>query len=66
MLKEIIVELIQKHGITFSVSEYIKKIKQMEQSPDLVIDRIPPLTPMGKKATSMDYDKYKITIKKRV
>ena len=66
MLKDIIVELIQKHGITFSVSEYKKKIRQMEQTPDLVIDRTPPLTPTGKKATSMDYDEYKITNKKRV
>jgi three-Cys-motif partner protein len=66
MLKQIIVELIEKHGITFSVSEYKKKIRQMEQTPELVIDRIPQLTPMGKKATSMDYDEYKITIKKKV
>jgi len=65
-LKEIIVVLIQKHGIAFSESEYKKKIRQMEQSTDLLIDRTPPLTPTGKKATSMDYDEYKITIKKRV
>jgi hypothetical protein len=66
MLKQIIVELIEKHGITFSVSEYKKKIRQMEQTSELVIDKIPPLTPMGKKTRSMDYDEYKITIKKGV
>jgi hypothetical protein len=65
-LKELIVELIQKYGITFSESEYKEKIKQMEQDSDFVVDRVPSMTPTGKPATSMDYGKYKITIRKRI
>ncbi len=65
-LKELIIGLIQKYGINFSESEYQKKIRQMEQNSELMIDRVPPKTPTGKLATSMDYGKYKITVKKRI
>ena len=65
-LKELIVELIQKYGITFSESEYQKKIRQMEQDSDLIVDRVPATTPKGKPAIAMDYGKYKITVKKRI
>lgn len=65
-LKSLIVELIQKYGITFSESDYKKKIRSMEQNSDLLIDRDPPLTKKtGKPATSMDYGEYKITIRRK-
>lgn len=65
-LRELIVKLIQKYGITFSESEYQKKIRQMEQDSDLIVDRVPATTPKGKPATAMDYGKYKITVRKRI
>jgi three-Cys-motif partner protein len=65
-LKMLIVELIQKYGITFTESDYRKNILQIEQNSDLSIERIPSLTPTGKKAISMDYNRYKITVKKRI
>lgn len=64
-LRELIVELINKYGITFSESEYKEKIKQMEQASELAVDRMPSTTPKGKPATAMDYGKYKITVRKR-
>lgn len=64
-LKSLIVDLIQKYGITFSESDYKKRISQMEKDFDLVINRDPPKTrKTGKPATSMDYDDYKIVIRK--
>ncbi|MBF0634724.1 MAG: three-Cys-motif partner protein TcmP [Nitrospinae bacterium] len=64
-LKSLIVELIEKYGITFSESHYKDTIKQMEKDSYLVIDRYPPKTrKTGKTATSMEYDKYKIIIRK--
>ena len=66
LLKSMIVELIQKYGITFSESDYKKKICSMEQNSDLIIDRIPPTTKRGKRAISMDYDEYEITVRKKV
>lgn len=65
-LRELIVKLIQKYGITFSESEYQKKARQMEQNADLIIDRVPATTPKGKPATAMDYGKYKITVRKKI
>lgn len=64
-LKNLIVELIQKYGITFSEPDYKKTIKQMEKDSDLVINRDPSLTrKTGKPATSMDYSEYKIVVRK--
>jgi three-Cys-motif partner protein len=65
-LRELIVNLIQKYGITFSESAYKEKIKQMGQSSDLVVDRVPAMTSTGKPAISMDYGKYKITVSERI
>ena len=59
-LKNLIVELIQKYGITFSESSYKRKIRSMEQAADLIVDRFPPLTKTGKQATSMDYGEFRI------
>ena len=65
LLKSLIVELIQKYGITFSVSNYNKEILSMEKDSALIIDRVPALTPTGKRATAMDYGEYKITIRRK-
>lgn len=65
-LRELIVKLIQKYGITFSESEYQKKIRQMEQDSDLIVDRVPATTPKGKPAIAMDYGKYKITVRRMI
>lgn len=65
-LKNLIVELIEKYGITFSESNYNKEILSMEKDSALVIDRVPALTPTGKRATAMDYRKYKITVRKKI
>lgn len=65
-LKSLIVELIQKYGITFSESDYKKTIRQMEIDSGLVIRRDPSLTrKTGKPAKSMDYDEYEIVIVRR-
>lgn len=61
LLKNLIVELIKKYGITFSVSHYKKQIQQMEINSEVIIKRIPPTTPRtGRPSTSMDIDKCKI------
>ncbi len=66
LLKSLIVELIQKYGITFSESDYKKKIRSMEQDSVLIIGRVPPLTTKtGKPAISMDYDEYEITVRRK-
>lgn len=66
LLKRLIVELIQKYGITFSESDYKKKIRSMEQDSGLIINRVPPLTTKtGKPAISMDYDEYEITVRRK-
>lgn len=62
-LQALIVELIEKYGITFSESDYKKEIQEM--APDqLEIERQPAFTKKtGKPAISMDYNKYKITVR---
>ncbi|RJQ54720.1 MAG: three-Cys-motif partner protein TcmP [Nitrospiraceae bacterium] len=65
-LKKVIVNLIMKYGITFSEKEYKQKIKEMENTA-LYIDRNPTLTPKTKKpATSMNYDDYQISLRKKI
>lgn len=65
-LKTLIVELIQKYGITFSESKYKNQIFDMAKDSVLTIDRVPAFTLTGKPATAMDYGKYKITIRKKI
>ncbi|MBI5056083.1 MAG: three-Cys-motif partner protein TcmP [Nitrospirae bacterium] len=65
-LKKVIINLIMKYGITFSEKEYKQKIKEMDNTA-LYIDRNPAFTPKTKKpVTSMDYDEYQITLRKKV
>lgn len=58
LLKDLIVKLIQKYGISFSENYYKSMIKKMP----VRIDRNPECTPTGKKATSMDYNDYEIQV----
>lgn len=55
LMKELIVELIEKYGISFSEKEYKDKIREMEGKKLITIDRKPKYTPKGKEATSLDY-----------
>lgn len=66
LLKSVLVRLIMKYGITFSQKEYIQKIRKMENK-ELFVDRVPPYTEKRKKpVTSYDYDKYQITLRKKI
>lgn len=58
LLKDLIVKLIQKYGISFSESHYKKVIKSMP----VRIVRNPEYTRTGKKATSLDYNEYEIRV----
>ena len=65
LLKNVLIRLIMKYGITFSEKEYIQKIREMENR-ELLVDRFPSLTEKQKKpVTSYDYHKYKITLRKK-
>lgn len=61
LLEELLIKLIENYGIAFSKKEYNDKIRAMEGN-QILIDRIPSLTEKGKKATALDYRKYKITL----
>ncbi len=66
LLKKLIVDLIMKYGITFSEKEYKQKIKEMGTT-TLYIDRNPAYTAKTRKpVTAMDYNKYKITLRKKI
>jgi three-Cys-motif partner protein len=62
LLKELIVQLIGKYGITFSQRDFKNKLKELNEK-GLEIIWEPALTETGKKATSMDYRKYKIIVR---
>ena len=62
LLQELLVELFENYGIAFSEKEYNGKIKEMEGN-QIIIDREPALTEGGKKATALNYRKYKITVR---
>src|SRR3990167_1975186 len=61
-LEELLIKLIENHGIAFSEKEYKDKIKEMEGN-QIMVDREPTLTERGKKATALDYREYKITVR---
>lgn len=66
LLKKVIVNLIMKYGITFSEKEYKQKIKEMGNT-ILHIDRDPAYTAQTRKpVTAMAYNKYKITLRKKI
>jgi three-Cys-motif partner protein len=58
---EVTTGLIEKYGITFSVGDYTRKYKEMDGK-SLIITRFPPLTPTGRKSTSMDWDANRIEL----
>jgi len=65
LLKSVLIRLIMKYGITFSETEYIQKIREMENR-KLLVDRFPSLTEKQKKpVTSYNYHKYEITLRKK-
>jgi len=64
-LKELIVRLFAKYGITYSETELRNIIKEMESDGRLQIHRDPELTPTGRRATSLDYTKYRIHVERR-
>jgi len=63
LLKNLIIVLIQRYGITFPEKYYKDKIVEMETTGLVRIDRQPSATKTGKPATSMDYGKYRITVR---
>lgn len=61
-LGELLIKLIENYGIAFSKKEYDVKMKEMEGK-QILIDRTPANTEKGKKAISLDYRKYEITVR---
>ncbi|MBI5213977.1 MAG: three-Cys-motif partner protein TcmP [Nitrospirae bacterium] len=62
LLKDLIVALIQRYGITFSEKHYKDTVDDMKTKGLLRIDWHPAVTKTGKPATAMDYGKYRITV----
>ncbi len=60
-LGELLIKLIENYGIAFSKKEYDVKMREMEGK-QILIDRTPANTEKGKKAISLDYRKYEITV----
>ncbi|MDA8338694.1 MAG: three-Cys-motif partner protein TcmP [Nitrospiraceae bacterium] len=65
LLKNLIVVLIQKYGMSFPVKHYNDKIVEMERKGIVRIERYPSVTKTGKPVKSMNYDDYKITVRIR-
>jgi three-Cys-motif partner protein len=65
-LKELLVRLMVKYGITFPEGELKRRIRSMEQEGALTIRRDPPVTPRARRAsTSMNYREYRIRIERK-
>ena len=65
LLKDLLIKLIEKYGITYSESRYKEECKKMEKEGIIEIQRKPDKTPTGLKATSMDFKKYEIWVHKK-
>ena len=63
LLKDLIVALIQRYGITFPEKHYKDTVDDMKTKGLLRIDWHPAVTKTGKPVTSMDYGKYRITVR---
>ncbi len=61
LLQELLVKLFENYGIAFSKKDYNDKIREMEGN-QILVDREPAYTKTGKKATALDYRKYKIIV----
>jgi three-Cys-motif partner protein len=65
-MKDVIVRLMMKYGITFSETYYKKVIEAMEGG-ELVIERTPSYTPKTKKPVkSLNYNKFKISLRRNL
>jgi len=62
LLEQLLAELIEHYGISYSSRDYTEKLKVMENE-QIIISRKPEYTATNKKATSMDYKKYIIRLK---
>jgi hypothetical protein len=63
-LKYLLVKLIEHYGIAYSESELKKICHKLCEEKKIIIERNPPLTPKGRRATSFDYKKYRIVLKR--
>jgi three-Cys-motif partner protein len=61
-LKQLFVQLIEHYGISYSLREYKEKLREMENKQVRIL-RTPEYTPTGKKATSMDYNSNRYSIR---
>jgi len=64
MLKDLLVSLLVRFGITFSTGYLCSVIKEMDRPGILHVQRYPSRTPTGRISTSMDYRKYQITVER--
>jgi len=65
-LKSLLVQLFERYGITYSLSDLRNRISELAvgEGAPLMIERYPPKTPKGRLSRSMDYDEYKIIVRK--
>ncbi len=54
-LKELLVQLVQRFGVSFSLSELTAVMKTMAKQNDIKVLRVPELLPSGKPITGWDY-----------
>ena len=65
-LKNLLVRLIGKYGITFPEGDLKRRIKGMETEDRLTIHRDPPVTPKtGRRTTSMNYRDHRIWVERK-
>jgi hypothetical protein len=62
-LKNLLVDLVLKCGISVSFSEYKECLKKLEKERKVKVTRVPELTPTGKACKSWDHMNKKVTIK---
>ena len=60
-LRELLISLIEKHGIAHTTAEYKNAVKDKEGIV-FKVDRDPPTTRTGRKSRSMDYDEIQISV----
>lgn len=63
-LEQLLIRLVENYGIAFSKKDYEDKIREMEGN-QILVDREPVFTKTGKKATTLDYRKSKVTVRLR-
>jgi three-Cys-motif partner protein len=65
-LKNLLVQLFERYGITYSLKDLRNRISELSvgEGAPLRIDRYPPRTPTGRLSRSMDFDEYKIIVRR--